>query len=36
MVAEAIWSRVAQSFDKNPRVRIVRIGQLTGDTEQGI
>jgi thioester reductase-like protein len=35
-VAEAICFRVAQSFDKNLRVKIVRVGQLTGDTEQGI
>jgi thioester reductase-like protein len=35
-VAEAICSRVAQSFDKNSRVKIVRIGQLTGDTEHGV
>jgi thioester reductase-like protein len=35
-VAEAICSRAAQSFGKVSEVKIVRIGQLTGDTKQGV
>ena len=35
-VAEAICSRAAQSFDKKSQVKIVRIGQLTGDTKHGV
>jgi len=35
-VAESVCSRVAESFDKNSAIKIVRIGQLTGDSDYGV
>jgi thioester reductase-like protein len=35
-VAEAICSRVAESCNKESRFKVLRIGQLTGDTEHGV
>jgi thioester reductase-like protein len=35
-VAEAICSRVVQSLDRKLKVKIMRIGQLTGDTQHGM
>ncbi|KAE9375906.1 acetyl-CoA synthetase-like protein [Stipitochalara longipes BDJ] len=34
--AEVICSRVAESLNKESKVKIIRIGQLTGDTEHGV
>ncbi|PMD59587.1 acetyl-CoA synthetase-like protein [Hyaloscypha bicolor E] len=35
-VAETICSRVAESCNKESRFKVLRIGQLTGDTEHGV
>jgi thioester reductase-like protein len=35
-VAEAICSRAAESCSKESRIKVLRIGQLTGDTEHGV